>query len=99
MVGSNWQSLGHADCRPSLPSLPPFPASHSRRAFISTCQDQLASYLMDLRASSDPDAGLLAARLKDTKAALERLRQAPVASDSSGLGALGLGLGRSPARR
>ncbi|XP_043230116.1 nuclear pore complex protein Nup155-like [Amphibalanus amphitrite] len=74
-------------------------AARDRRAFISTCQDQLASYLTDLRASSDPDAGLLAARLKDTKAALERLRQAPAAADSSGLGALGLGLGRSPARR
>ena len=66
-----------------------------RRAFITTCQDQLASCLTELRASSEPAAGLLSAQLKASQAALERLRHAPAADSSR----LGLGLGMSPARR
>ena len=58
----------------------------------------MAKYLTDLRASSDPAAGVLAAQLKASQAALERHRHSvpagrPFDTDS------GLGLGLSPARR
>ena len=78
----------------------PLPYSlYSRRGFTNTCLDQMASYLTDLRASSEPSAGVLAAQLKASQAALERLRHLPAGRLMDADSSFGLGLGLSPARR